>query len=436
VHVVAQDHEATVVADDGISAGRYACLRSSKRLYTLNINGGAGLDSVDSIHLVGHFAVYYDSYDDGATSAGNLIFADLWRGTGRYISNSHDGFVTSYKVASDGGLVVLRAISVAPTQTYEIYREDRLGVALLDRSSTIAPASLTLSAGAVSWTDGAARRTASLVGLDRADAFRLVHRGPGRRAAVVRAAGLPRLLVTPAVGGPNTVFTVRFSISDEAMYVTGPPGSPCNPTSDEGPLLGADIFSDGDGIAAFGPNFPGKGQPALSADIGFSSDIAKYGRAVPGWCPGTYSGFTAGVSDPVLDTEGPPDATLSFAVSASVPAARQRASRADAYLKARLFTIAYQALNSCNRMAGTGERCPNGQLHLAPPLTARALHIGTRPGQVRQTEFSGVRDVFEGVSTSGNTFTIIQRPIANLETSNTYLCRTAVTGAGCVGRRW
>jgi len=270
----------------------------------------------------------------------------------------------------------------------------------------------------------------------RSAAVALMLLAVGVLAEPVWAAPLPQLLVTPRIGGLNTVFTVRFSISDEAMYVTGPPGSPCNPTSDEGPLLGADIFSDGDGIAAFGPNFPGKGLAALSADVGFSSDISKYGRAVPGWCPGTYSGFTAGVSDPVLGTEGPPDATLSFAVSASVPVARQRASRADAYLKARLFTIAYQALNSCNRMGGTGERCLNGELHLAAPLTARALHIGTRPGQVRQTAFSSDRDVFKGVSTSGNTFTIIQRPTANLEASNTDVCRTAIAGAGCLGRRW
>jgi hypothetical protein len=436
VHVVAQDHDATVFANDIIFAGRYACLRSSKRLYTLSINGGAELDDVGSIHLVGHFLVYYDSYDDGTVSAGDLIFADLERGTGRYISNSHDPFVTSYKVASDGGLVVLHTIGVASAQTYEIYREDRRGVALLDRSSTIDPGSLTLASGAVSWTDARVRRTASLVGLDRADAFRLVRREPGRRAPVVRAAALPRLLVTPAVGGPNTVFTVRFSISDEAISVSGPPGSPCNPPSQESPLLAADVFSDGYGIAAFGPNFPGKGQPAFSADIGFSSDIAKYGLAVTDWCPGTYSGLTAGVSDPILDTQGPPDATLSFAVRASVPATRQRASRADAYLKARLFTIAYQALISCHPTVGAGERCQNGQLHLAPPLTARTLHIGTRPGQVRQTEFSRSRDVFKGVSTSGNTFTIIQRPTANLETSDTYVCRTAIAGAGCLGRRW
>lgn len=274
-----------------------------------------------------------------------------------------------------------------------------------------------------------------LVGRSAAVALMLL--AGGVLAEPVWAASLPQLVVTPRVGGPNTVFTVRFSISDEAMYVTGPPGSPCNPTSDKGPLLGADIFSDGDGIAAFGPNFPGRGEAPLSADIGFSSDISKYGRAVPGWCPGTYSGFTAGVSgDPVLDTRGPPDATLSFGVSASVPAARQRASRADAYLKARLFTIAYQALNSCNRMAGTGERCPNGQLHLAAPLTARALHVGTRPGEVRQKAFTRARDVFEGVSTSGNTFTVIQRPTAYGETHNTYVCRTAIAGAGCLGRRW
>jgi hypothetical protein len=271
-------------------------------------------------------------------------------------------------------------------------------------------------------------------GVACAAAVALVLVGAGVRSGPVWAAPLPQLLVAPRVGGPDTVFTVRFAIAGEAISVSGPADSPCNPTGS--PLLGADLFSDGDGIAAFGPDFPGRGQPALSAEIGFSSDIARFGPQVAGWCPGAYSGFTAGVSDPVLDTVGPPDATLSFAVQPSVSPVRQAASRADAYLKARLFAIAYQALNSCNRSAGTGARCPNGQLHLARPLTARALHIGTRRGQVRQTEFSRERDVFEGTSTSGNTFTIIQRPTANLETSNTYVCHTAIAGAGCLGRRW
>jgi hypothetical protein len=258
--------------------------------------------------------------------------------------------------------------------------------------------------------------------------------GVGVLGGSVWASPLPQLLVTPRVGGPDTVFTVRFAIGGEALYVSGPADSPCNRTGS--PLLGRDVFSDGEGIAAFGPGFPARGQPALSAEIGFSSDISKHGPRVAGWCPGAYSGFTAGVSDPVLDTEGPPDATLSFSVQRSVSPVRQAASRADAYLKARLFTIAYQALHSCDRSAHPGERCPNGQLHLARPVTARALHIGTRRGQVRQTGFSRDRDVFEGVSTSGNTFTIIQRPTANLETSNTYVCHTVIAGAGCLGRRW
>jgi hypothetical protein len=30
----------------------------------------------------------------------------------------------------------------------------------------------------------------------------------------------------------------------------------------------------------------------------------------------------------------------------------------------------------------------------------------------------------------------IQRPTASFETSNTYVCRTVIAGAGCLGRRW
>jgi hypothetical protein len=98
--------------------------------------------------------------------------------------------------------------------------------------------------------------------------------------------------------------------------------------------------------------------------------------------------------------------------------------------------LAYVALNSCETdSTGQGVRCPNGELRVKRPFTIRRLHIGVRRGEVRQVSFSKRRDIFEGVSSSGNDFTIIQ-PTSAVDATATYTCQTHQGSAGCLAGRW
>ena len=146
----------------------YACLYSAGRAFYLS---GAEHYEYERVHFAGAYVAFVQNVEASDESVGEM---DLRSGRLRTfeiatpIENSVCYAVGSLALRADGGIAWIGtnflgfACISPPGPEIEVRRHDRRGLRLLDSATTIAPGSLRLRTGVLSWTHGGVRRTATL----------------------------------------------------------------------------------------------------------------------------------------------------------------------------------------------------------------------------------------------------------------------------------
>jgi hypothetical protein len=152
----------------GADGNDYACLYSVGRAFYLS---GAEHYGYERVHFAGPYVAYVQNVEASDETVGEM---DLRNGRLRTfeiatpIENSVCYGVGSLALQADGAIAWIGtnflgfACISPPGPEIEVRRHDRRGLRILDSGTTIAPGSLRLLRGVLSWTHGAVRRTSRL----------------------------------------------------------------------------------------------------------------------------------------------------------------------------------------------------------------------------------------------------------------------------------